>query len=87
MAAARAELAAGRTVGFGGVELHDDGGLRASDADGRELVSHQSFWFAWSQFHPSTDLWAPAGASAAASAGTPAVTGEECWGVIDPSDR
>jgi hypothetical protein len=85
VAAARAELAAGRPVAFGGVELHDDGGLRATDADGRELVSHQSFWFAWSQFHPSTDLWAPADASPAVAPGTrPAAEG--CWDLIDPSD-
>ncbi len=85
--AARAELAAGRPVAFGGVQLHEDGGLRATDEAGRELVSQQSFWFAWSQFHPSTDLWAPAGAAAVSSPGTPAGTSEECWGVIDPADR
>jgi hypothetical protein len=85
VAAARAELAAGLSVAFGGVELHDDGGLRATDAEGRELVSQQSFWFAWSQFHPSTSLWAPAKASPAAPSGTrPAAEG--CWDVIDPSD-
>jgi hypothetical protein len=85
-AAARAELAAGRPVAFGGVELRDDGGLRASDDDGRELISQQSFWFAWSQFHPSTSLWAPADASTASPSGTrPAAEG--CWDLIDPPDR
>ena len=40
--------------------LADGGGLRAIDADtGEPLVSHESFWFAWSQFHPDTQLWSP----------------------------
>jgi hypothetical protein len=33
------------------------GGIRAVDADGTDLGSHQAFWFAWSQFHPKTALW------------------------------
>jgi len=35
----------------------DAGGIRAVDADGTDLGSHQAFWFAWSQFHPGTLLW------------------------------
>jgi len=35
----------------------DGGGLRAEDVDGTDLGSHQAFWFAWSQFHPETELW------------------------------
>lgn len=35
----------------------DAGGVRAVDAEGRDLGSHQAFWFAWSQFHPTTELW------------------------------
>ncbi|MEP4463151.1 DUF3179 domain-containing (seleno)protein, partial [Roseibium sp.] len=35
----------------------DAGGIKAVDADGSDLGSHQAFWFAWSQFHPDTDLW------------------------------
>ncbi|MEM6616484.1 MAG: DUF3179 domain-containing (seleno)protein [Pseudomonadota bacterium] len=35
----------------------DAGGIRAVDADGSDLGSHQAFWFAWSQFHPGTSLW------------------------------
>jgi hypothetical protein len=58
--AALAALAAGVTVTVAGVELVDDGGLRALDAaTGEPLASHQSFWFAWSQFHPTTELWEP----------------------------
>ena len=34
----------------------DAGGIRAVGADGSDLGSHQAFWFAWSQFHP-TELW------------------------------
>ncbi|TQV68038.1 DUF3179 domain-containing (seleno)protein [Denitrobaculum tricleocarpae] len=33
------------------------GGIKAVDADGSDLGSHQAFWFAWSQFHPGTALW------------------------------
>lgn len=35
----------------------DAGGVRVFDVDGSPLGSHQAFWFAWSQFHPDTDLW------------------------------
>ncbi|MBO6519353.1 MAG: DUF3179 domain-containing protein [Rhodospirillales bacterium] len=35
----------------------DAGGIRAVDANGADLGSHQAFWFAWSQFHPATALW------------------------------
>lgn len=35
----------------------DGGGVRAVDADGKDLGSHQAFWFAWSQFYPKTELW------------------------------
>ena len=87
VARARSELAAGRAVEFGGVELHDRGGLRATGADGQELVSHQSFWFAWSQFHPSTSLWAPGGIAAPDPGGSPTGPAEGCWDLIDPTNR
>ena len=35
----------------------DAGGIKAVDASGSDLGSHQAFWFAWSQFHPQTALW------------------------------
>lgn len=35
----------------------DAGGLKAVDASGASLGSHQAFWFAWSQFYPNTQLW------------------------------
>jgi hypothetical protein len=59
-AAARGALKAGKRVELKGVRLQLDGdGLRAVLDDGAEAVSHQAFWFAWSQFHPRTALWAP----------------------------
>lgn len=35
----------------------DGGGVRAVDKEGADLGGHQAFWFAWSQFHPNTELW------------------------------
>jgi hypothetical protein len=52
------ELRSGGTVELAGVALvTDGGGLRAELTDGTPVVSHQAFWFAWSQFHPDTALW------------------------------
>ncbi|MCH7799579.1 MAG: DUF3179 domain-containing protein, partial [Planctomycetes bacterium] len=51
-------LARGETVAFENVRLVlDGGGVRAVDAEGEDLGGHQAFWFAWSQFHPGTELW------------------------------
>jgi len=57
--AARAALEAGELVRAHGIELAaDGGGFRASAEGGSvELPAHEAFWFAWSQFHPSTELW------------------------------
>ncbi|MEP1963290.1 DUF3179 domain-containing (seleno)protein [Tateyamaria sp.] len=56
--AAFAALTAGQSVSFQNVRLAlDGGGIRATDANGGDLGSHQAFWFAWSQFHPDTALW------------------------------
>lgn len=56
--ASRAALDAGGTVSLDGVSLRQEaGGLVAVDAEGNQIASHQSFWFAWSQFHPDTLLW------------------------------
>ena len=33
------------------------GGIKAVNSNGRDIGSHQAFWFAWSQFHPGTALW------------------------------
>ena len=56
-AAALETLAIGGTVMLAGVELIEDGGGLRATFDGEEFPSHQAFWFAWSQFHPSTLLW------------------------------
>lgn len=36
-------------------------GIRVFDGAGEELVTHEAFWFAWSQFHPTTLVWTPFG--------------------------
>lgn len=52
------ELQKGSKIEFENVRLKiDAGGIKAVDADGSDLGSHQAFWFAWSQFHPETVLW------------------------------
>lgn len=53
------KLIQGDEIAFENVRLKlDAGGIRAVDADGSALGSHQAFWFAWSQFYPGTELWA-----------------------------
>jgi len=48
----------GDKIAYENIRLQlDAGGIRAVDADGSDLGSHQAFWFAWSQFHPQTALW------------------------------
>ena len=48
----------GEEIKFENVRLAlDAGGIRAVNADGSDIGSHQAFWFAWSQFHPETALW------------------------------
>jgi len=56
---ARVAIIAGNPVEAAGVVLvADGGGLRAVDAaTGDPISSHEAFWFAWSQFHPTTELW------------------------------
>ena len=60
--AASAVLLAGGDVEFGGVELTESGdGLVATvTVTGETIAAHEAFWFAWSQFHPDTELWLPA---------------------------
>ena len=48
----------GKKIQFESIELVlDSGGIKAVDADGNDVGSHQAFWFAWSQFYPETKLW------------------------------
>lgn len=57
VATAVAALDRGQPVVVEGHEvISDGGGLRVIGPDG-EVVVHESFWFAWSQFHPGTLLW------------------------------
>ena len=58
LSAALLALRAGEEIAFEDIrlELHA-GGIRAVGADGQDMGSHQAFWFAWSQFHPNTELW------------------------------
>lgn len=50
-------LSEGEVARLAGLTASNDGaGWKVSDAQG-ELPSHQSFWFAWSQFRPTTQLW------------------------------
>lgn len=51
-------LKAGKKVEYESIQLVlDSGGIRAVDAEGNDVGSHQAFWFAWSQFYPDTKLW------------------------------
>jgi len=60
VAEARDALERGATVMLNGVHLMmAAGGLSAALADGTPIVTHQAFWFAWSQFHPQTARWSP----------------------------
>lgn len=55
-------LLAGDVVATDGlVAMLDGDGLRVVDEGGTEVVAHQSFWFAWSQFWPTTVVWSPQG--------------------------
>ena len=60
--AARLALSEDRVVELAGIVLVPDGsGFRTERSDATPIVSHQSFWFAWSQFQPGTLLWTPFG--------------------------
>lgn len=55
---AKAALVRGEIVLIDDIRVVSSGdGLLAFDSDGNEVSVHQAFWFAWSQFHPSTELW------------------------------
>jgi hypothetical protein len=44
-------------IEYGGVTVRLTDSIRVYDREGNELTSHESFWFAWSQFHRGTLLW------------------------------
>ncbi|MEM8592329.1 MAG: DUF3179 domain-containing (seleno)protein [Pseudomonadota bacterium] len=55
---AMAALRTGASISVEDIRLElDAGGIRAVGNDGKDVGSHQAFWFAWSQFHPETELW------------------------------
>ena len=55
---ATSALSRGEIVEVNGIQVVSSGtGVAALDSDGNEIAAHQAFWFAWSQFHPSTELW------------------------------
>lgn len=55
-------LEAGSAVEVGSIAVEADaGGLRARERGGDELTAHEALWFAWSQFHRDTSVWAPIG--------------------------
>ncbi len=55
---ALAALEAGDTIEVDGLTILPSGsGIKAVDADGNDVVAHQAFWFAWSQFYEGTALW------------------------------
>ena len=50
----------GDKIEFENVRLKlDAGGITAVSDEESGLSSHEAFWFAWSQFHPDTELWLP----------------------------
>ncbi|MFQ5523420.1 MAG: DUF3179 domain-containing (seleno)protein [Acidimicrobiia bacterium] len=59
LGAATLAIAAGDEVTLAGLTVRQEGGLRVYDSQGNELVSHQAYWFAWSQFNPETLVWSP----------------------------
>ena len=51
-------LDAGEKVEVDGVQIVlSAGGVKAINKQGKDLGTHQAFWFAWSQFYPDTVLW------------------------------
>ncbi len=55
---ALAAIQRGEIVEIDGIRVVRNGdGVQAIDAGGNDVVGHQAFWFAWSQFHPRTELW------------------------------
>jgi hypothetical protein len=46
------------SVELEGITIRSDGGgFVAMLSDGSPIAAHQSFWFAWTQFHPDTAVW------------------------------
>jgi hypothetical protein len=55
----RAALEAGTVININGLSVSLSGdGLIVTGPEG-DVGSHESFWFAWSQFNPETLIWSP----------------------------
>jgi hypothetical protein len=48
-------------IEYEGLSVRLEDSIRVYNPSGDEVVSHEAFWFAWSQFHPDTIVWAPLG--------------------------
>ena len=59
VAAVRDVLIEGGEIEFDELIVRLTDGFRVFGSDGVELPTHEAFWFAWSQFHPTTLLWTP----------------------------
>ena len=59
--ATRDALADGGGIEFEGLTVRLTDGIRVFGSDDEELPTHEAFWFAWSQFHPTTVVWTPFG--------------------------
>jgi hypothetical protein len=55
------EMLADGAIEYEGLTVRLEDSIRVYDSNGDEMVSHESFWFAWSQFHEGTLLWSPVG--------------------------
>lgn len=44
-------------IAYEGLTVRLEDSIRVYDSSGDEVVSHEAFWFAWSQFHPATLVW------------------------------
>lgn len=53
----REQLEAGKRIMFGTIEVVANAGGFTAVENSVQVVSHEAFWFAWSQFHPGTGLW------------------------------
>jgi hypothetical protein len=53
----RASIETGKTVEMAGLTVKSDASGFIVLERGKQIPSHQSFWFAWAQFKPGTKLW------------------------------
>jgi len=60
VAATKDALANGE-IEYEGLTVQLEESIRVYGSDGEELISHEAFWFAWSQFHEGTLVWSPFG--------------------------